>query len=578
MTSPDKIIVISLPQRKDRREQFKESFASTGLDWPIEFVPAIYGKALDMPKIIGTIGPGGYGCWCSHLLVLLRAISEGWENYLLFEDDAVFSPDFRKVFERAAQELPDDWDQFYLGFQALNQNQAKFERYSSRLLRVGDAHRAHAYMINKRAYPVFLKHLFDIAEKPQEYHIDHWFGQLHLARVEGRRVVNVFAAYPQIVSQSAGKSDINGADNVERSWSIARGDILRTSQYTEAELISCGYGGLGVGGQMGFDGQRVRTGTGKPDTYFFSAHAPSEVVIKTKVDADLTPIINKTGGPRNGSVVTARVDGQEVCRLSKAGEVGKSVRLAAGREYRCSFEVTGDPFGCHTIWAVDEKPVETVEIMTCSSCGNNCPGCNQAGFIRSFPAYEYTVKDAEALCAALEKHNRVLKVCLIGGDPALWGQAEAVAKVFHLCPNIVDTWAVTSVCTEENIYRLQDLFGKVILSVRPAYKKLVRSRPLWLRDVELWNMFVHYLPGTAAPVDNVRCVCARRLIIGSAVYPCVLSRSMELSGDWPEELEPITLDEYFLGGYKDKPLGSFAACRWCTNNDYYRRGCDVAET
>ncbi|MBQ3332057.1 MAG: glycosyltransferase family 25 protein [Thermoguttaceae bacterium] len=577
MISPNKIIVISLPQRADRRKQFAESFASTGLDWQIETVPAIYGKALDMPKIIGTIGPGGYGCWCSHLLVLLRAISEGWENYLLLEDDAIFTPEFKKVFTRAAQELPEDWDQLYLGFQALNQNQAKFERYSSHLLRVGDAHRAHAYMLNKRAYSVYLKHLFDIADKPQVYHIDHWFGQLHLAREEGRRVVNVFATYPQIVNQSAGKSDINGADNQERSWSIARGDILRTSQYTDAELVSCGYGTLGVGGLMGFDGQRVRTGTGHSDTFFFSAHAPSEIILRNKVDIDLTPIINKTGGPR-GVTVTAYVDGREVGKLTKAGQVGSPVRLAAGGEYRCAFSVDGDSFGCHTIWAVDEQPVETVEIMSCSACGNNCPGCNQAGFIRTFPSYEYTTKDAEALCQALVKYNRVLKLCLIGGDPALWKQAEEVAEVFNACPNIVDTWAVTSVCTEKNITRLQDLFGKVILSMRPANREIVKRRPLWLRDVEIWKMTAHYMPHTADPVEGVRCICARRLIIGSAVYPCVMSRALEIDGDWSGDLEPITLDEFFLGGYKEKPLGSFAACHGCTNNEYYRKVCQTAET
>lgn len=575
MTSPDKIIVISLPQRADRRKQFAESFASTGLDWQIETVPAIYGKALDMPKIIGTIGAGGYGCWCSHLLVLLRAISEGWENYLLLEDDAIFTPDFPKVFERAAQELPEDWDQLYLGFQALNTHLAKFEKYSKHLLRVGDAHRAHAYMINKRAYPVFLKHLFDIAEKPADYHIDHWFGQLHLARNEGRRVVNVFAAYPQIVNQSAGKSDINGAENNERAWSIARGEILRTSQFVEVELVSCGYGTLGVGGKMGFDNQRVKTGTGKPDTYFYSAHAPSEIIIKNKVDVDLTPIINKTGGPH--SPITAKIDGHEIDVLTRAGQVGKSVRLPAGSEFNLRFDIEGDSYGAHSLWAVDELPVETVEIMACSACGNKCPGCNQAGFIRAYPGYEYSPKDAEALCAALVKYNRVLKVCLIGGDPALWRQAEAVAKVFNGCPNIVDTWAVTSVCTEQNIYRLQDLFGKVILSMRPATKEIVKSRPVWLRDVEVWKMTAHYLPHTAEPVEGVRCICARRMIIGSAVYPCVMSRALEIDGDWPGGLEPITLEKFFRDGFKE-PLGSFPACHGCTNNEFYRRVCATAET
>lgn len=573
--TPDKILVLSLPQRSDRRKQFAESFASTGLDWQIETVPSIYGRVLPVPKIIGTIGNGGYGCWCSHLLVLLRALSEGWENYLLFEDDAIFTDDFRRVFERATQELPEDWDQLYLGFQPLNTRQAKFEKYSRHLLRVGDAHRAHAYMLNRRAYPVYLKHLFDIADKPAEYHIDHWFGQLHLARENGRRVVNVFATYPQIVNQSAGLSDINGADNVERAWSISRGDILRTSQYTEAELVSCGYGTLGVGGKLGYDNQRVRTGTGHSDTFFFSAHAPSEIILKPRVDIILTPIMNRTGGTRGP--VTAKIDGKKVTTLQRGGQVGPGTRLAAGGEYWLSFEMDCDKYGAHTLWAVDEQAPETVEVLTNAACGNNCPGCNQAGFIRTFPAYEYTVKDAKALVDALEKHNRVLKVCLLGGEPALWREAEAVAKVLDACPRIVDKWTVTSVATEQNIGRLQDLFGKVILSMRPSTVELIRSRPLWLRDVDVWNMTSHYLPGTAAPVDQVRCVCARRAIIGEAVYPCVLSRALELSGGWPGELTPLTLDEYFTRGFNDE-LGTYPACHACTNNDYYRKVCKTAET
>jgi Glycosyltransferase family 25 (LPS biosynthesis protein) len=47
--------------------------------------------------------------------ILMDAIANGYENILILEDDAVFADNFEEEFTKVIEELPENWDLFYLG-------------------------------------------------------------------------------------------------------------------------------------------------------------------------------------------------------------------------------------------------------------------------------------------------------------------------------------------------------------------------------------------------------------------------------------------------------------------------------
>lgn len=93
----DRVLVINLPQRADRRR---------GIDAELRKV----GLALDHPKVevFAAIRPdhaagfpsiGAHGAFRSHLGVMERMLDQGWERVLVLEDDMAFTPGFAARLE-----------------------------------------------------------------------------------------------------------------------------------------------------------------------------------------------------------------------------------------------------------------------------------------------------------------------------------------------------------------------------------------------------------------------------------------------------------------------------------------------
>ena len=102
----DRIRIISLPERTDRRKLMTLDLQKAGLagDPRVKFFDAIR-----MPDA-GLFGSAGaHGCYRSHLQ-LLKAAADEEQSILILEDDCTFLP---SIYEYA---LPGSWDVFYGGY------------------------------------------------------------------------------------------------------------------------------------------------------------------------------------------------------------------------------------------------------------------------------------------------------------------------------------------------------------------------------------------------------------------------------------------------------------------------------
>ena len=108
----DKIIVIGLERRTDRRDAFNREMAQLGITSHEWFNG--YDKPLD-----AGVPSGNKGCTESHRAVLDLIVHHGWERVAVFEDDAMVRPDFRGQFNdllvNSMAELPEEWKLCYLG-------------------------------------------------------------------------------------------------------------------------------------------------------------------------------------------------------------------------------------------------------------------------------------------------------------------------------------------------------------------------------------------------------------------------------------------------------------------------------
>jgi hypothetical protein len=108
----DRIRVINLPHRKDRRAEMENQLAKVGLrnHARIEFFPA---RQFDEAGMFRSAG--SRGCFTSHRDIVAEAANAG-QSVLIFEDDCDFLPAVHTY------ELPKDFDLFYGGFVASDPN------------------------------------------------------------------------------------------------------------------------------------------------------------------------------------------------------------------------------------------------------------------------------------------------------------------------------------------------------------------------------------------------------------------------------------------------------------------------
>jgi glycosyl transferase, family 25 len=111
----ERIYVINLASRADRRDEVQAQLQTVGLDLyraPVHLFTAVRpDSAGDFPSL------GARGCFMSHLGVLQNAEQAGLRSILILEDDFDFSSTFAGDAQALAPQLAaSDWSYFYGGY------------------------------------------------------------------------------------------------------------------------------------------------------------------------------------------------------------------------------------------------------------------------------------------------------------------------------------------------------------------------------------------------------------------------------------------------------------------------------
>ncbi|WP_340106939.1 glycosyltransferase family 25 protein [Rhodohalobacter sp. 8-1] len=141
----DKIYVITLKRSKARHASIKHSLK--GLDYEIYW--AVDGMKLDRKQLEkegvyssegarrakaemkaqpGEMTMGAIGCALSHIGILEETLEQNYQNVLILEDDISVNEESADTLVNALEELPPDWELFYLGY-LFNNNSMSFSSY-----------------------------------------------------------------------------------------------------------------------------------------------------------------------------------------------------------------------------------------------------------------------------------------------------------------------------------------------------------------------------------------------------------------------------------------------------------------
>jgi len=225
------IYVLNLDIRPDRWEQFQERAEKAGITG-FERVRAVEGDKCPHPAWWRS-GNGAWGCLLSHARVCQDALMDELKNYLVFEDDVVFSEDFAERLPKIMDRLEGtEWDQLYLGGQHLYVEAGPPWPYRKGVVRCRNVNRTHAFAVNAKFMQLFQQHILHfpdyqkhyVAPKPPDEngegeirewmsHIDHQLGYLH-----ERRQHYILAANPWLCGQGASSSSISGRETSEQWW------------------------------------------------------------------------------------------------------------------------------------------------------------------------------------------------------------------------------------------------------------------------------------------------------------------------------------------------------------------------
>ena len=197
----DRLFVINLPSRTDRRAETETELARTG-DTRAVFFDATRPRDEGKFRSIGE-----HGCYMSHLAILQNNV--GCKNLVVMEDDVSFTPDLIRA-EQVLASLPVDWDLFYAGHEQLSAHKSQWDgegvvRVAPHVKLIG----LHCYLVNGGAIgklAAFFQLLLsrqrgDPAGGPMPAD-----GALNWAREQLH--LKTYAAVPQICFQRSSRTDI----------------------------------------------------------------------------------------------------------------------------------------------------------------------------------------------------------------------------------------------------------------------------------------------------------------------------------------------------------------------------------
>jgi FkbM family methyltransferase len=193
----DGVYYINLDDKPDRKELFEKRSKVHDID-AIRF-PGIVPKEGEYEQLINEFDERRkfkVGCSLSHQAIIREAKEKNYNNVLIFEDDCVFSEDFKEIAQKYVNELKTiDWNLMYFGGEPNNYCKPITNNLSI-VQNTGGVWCTHAYAVNHKFYDIFLS--WDANKIPV---IDVYLASLN---------TNVIVGYKPIAFQDETFSDLWG--------------------------------------------------------------------------------------------------------------------------------------------------------------------------------------------------------------------------------------------------------------------------------------------------------------------------------------------------------------------------------
>lgn len=230
MTSPlllsfDRICIINLPERRDRRAAVTRELRRQGL--------AVDGRRVRFVEAIRPDGPaafpstGARGCYLSHLKVLRQARADGVRRLLVLEDDVMFTAALAGAGRLGLALALDDWHLAYPGHvQSPLPGPLRWECSDAPLVC------AHCYAVRGDALDTVIAYLEACLGRPAGHPLGgamHYDGALTMLRQARPDLVTLLASR-SLAGQRSSRSDIIGPSWLDRGPLAALAGCVRAAR------------------------------------------------------------------------------------------------------------------------------------------------------------------------------------------------------------------------------------------------------------------------------------------------------------------------------------------------------------
>ena len=219
----------------------------------------INGKTTDLqqykhhfdPMYFNTLTPSMIGCALSHLYVWKQIASSEKEYSIVFEDDVIFTKNFKSGFENYLKNVPEDFDILALGYLDASHpvlylthsilNQFKYnvmKDVNGYIIQPQMFLQAHAYIVSKKG----AKRLIELMDGYIYQHIDYTINSFYL-----KDQLQVYAVKDRIAFQT---STLSESSNVSSKYPIVLNNLISNifldeglplSYITNVDAISLGF-------------------------------------------------------------------------------------------------------------------------------------------------------------------------------------------------------------------------------------------------------------------------------------------------------------------------------------------------
>jgi glycosyl transferase, family 25 len=202
----DHIVIINLPQRRDRRRDIEAELLRLGIDPAhpqVDFFPGIRPATVDdWPSI------GARGCFMSHLAVLERAREHGADRLLVLEDDCQFGRFFVANPDEVVSLLKSQqWHMVHLGHaEPGSANVPPRLVVAPRVVQT-----AHCYAVDRLAIDRLAEYMRAVMRRPAGHPLggpQYPDGAFSMFREQHPELIALIAT-PSLASQRRSRSDIH---------------------------------------------------------------------------------------------------------------------------------------------------------------------------------------------------------------------------------------------------------------------------------------------------------------------------------------------------------------------------------